>query len=190
MKQRYKVLIGIAVVLGLAIGQQPIQLQTYNGGGAVALGNGTAATALRVALPTDGTGVVGLIAGSAVIGHIISDGIAPSTSSTYALSRYHAASAAAAVVKASAGNLYGLVIGNSGTTPCFIQLFNAATTPTAGTSVVDSYFVQAGVTVVIPASSFAITNYSTGIAHAGATADGGATTTGCTTTISITAYFN
>lgn len=36
----------------------------------IGLGNGTAATALRVALPTDGTGVVGLIAGSAAIGKL------------------------------------------------------------------------------------------------------------------------
>lgn len=39
-------------------------------GAAVAQGNGLAATALRVALPTDGTGVVGLIAGSAAIGTV------------------------------------------------------------------------------------------------------------------------
>lgn len=36
----------------------------------IGLGNGTAATALRVTLPTDGTGVVGLIAGSAAIGKL------------------------------------------------------------------------------------------------------------------------
>lgn len=37
-------------------------------GATVATGNGTAAGAIRVALPTDGTGVVGLAAGAAVIG--------------------------------------------------------------------------------------------------------------------------
>jgi hypothetical protein len=39
-------------------------------GATVATGNGTAAGALRVALPTDGTGVVGLAAGVAVIGSL------------------------------------------------------------------------------------------------------------------------
>lgn len=39
-------------------------------GATVATGNGTAAGSLRVSLPTDGTGVVGLIAGSAVIGGV------------------------------------------------------------------------------------------------------------------------
>lgn len=41
-------------------------------GVATAVGNGTAAGAVRVALPTDGTGVVGLIAGSATVGSIAS----------------------------------------------------------------------------------------------------------------------
>lgn len=114
---------------------------------------------------------------------------APSTSSTVALTRFHASSAAAANVKATAGNLYGLVLGNSGTVPCWLQVFNTAATPTAGTSVVDSYLVQAGVTVVVPAGTFALTNYTTGIGIAGATTDSGATTTGCTTTFSVTAYY-
>lgn len=42
-------------------------------GATVATGHGTAAGALRVELPTDGTGVVGLAAGTAVIGHVIAD---------------------------------------------------------------------------------------------------------------------
>lgn len=115
--------------------------------------------------------------------------IAPSASSSFALLRYHSSSAAAANIKASAGNLYGLVLGNSGTIACFVQLMNTAGTPTAGTSVLDSYMVQAGLTAVVPASIFAITNYTTGIGAAGATTDSGATTTGCTTTLSVTAYY-
>jgi hypothetical protein len=39
-------------------------------GATVVTGNGVAAGSLRVALPTDGTGVVGLIAGSAIIGKV------------------------------------------------------------------------------------------------------------------------
>jgi hypothetical protein len=170
-----KLWIGLIVIVCL-IAQQPIQIQTVNGGGAIALGHGTAATALRVELPTDGTGLV------------ITNG-APVTTSANAFSRYHSSSAAAANVKATAGNLYGLVLGNSGTVPCWLQVMNTAVTPTAGTSVVDSYMVQAGVTVVVPPGSIALTNYATGIGFAGATTDSGATTTGCTTTFSVTAYY-
>jgi hypothetical protein len=115
--------------------------------------------------------------------------IAPSASSTYALTGYHSSSAAAANIKASAGNLYGLVLGNSGAATCWLQLFNTAGTPTAGTSVVDSYMVQAGVTVVIPPGIFAAENFATGIGAAGATTDSGSTTTGCTTTFSVSAYY-
>lgn len=49
---------------------------------AVTLGHGTAANAMRVELPTDGTGVVGLAAGTAVIGHVIVDSGTVTTVST------------------------------------------------------------------------------------------------------------
>lgn len=114
----------------------------------------------------------------------------PNTSSANAFTLKHSSSAAAANVKASAGNLYGLVLGNSGTTACWLQLFNNAGTPTAGTSVIDSFMVQAGVTVVIPAAVLAWENFATGIAFAGATTDSGATTTGCTTSFSVSVYYN
>lgn len=42
-------------------------------GSAIAQGHGVAATALRVELPTDGTGVVGLIAGTAKVGVVTTD---------------------------------------------------------------------------------------------------------------------
>lgn len=196
-----KIWIGLLIIT-ILFAQQPIQIQTVNGGGAIALGHGVAATSLRVELPTDGTGTVGLIAGSAVIGHVIVDTApstvvtgtvtingAPTTASANALTLFHNSSAAAVNVKASAGNLYGLVLGNSGTVPCWLQVFNSAGTPTAGTSVIDSYLVQAGTTLSLPPNVFALANYATGIAVAGATADSGATTTGCTTTFSVTAYY-
>lgn len=172
----------LALLAAVLVAQQPVQLQTVNGGGAVALGHGTAAAALRVELPTDGTGVVGLASGAQA-------NPIPQSTSTYALTMYHSSSAAAANIKASAGNLYGLVLGNSGTIPCWLQLFNNSGTPTAGTSVIDSYMVQAGVTIVVPAGVLPLENFATGIAAAGATADSGATTTGCTTTFSVSAYY-
>lgn len=45
----------------------------------IGLGNGTAATALRVTLPTDGTGVVGLNAGSNNIGDVDVLSVIPGT---------------------------------------------------------------------------------------------------------------
>lgn len=51
-------------------------------GAAIAQGHGTAATAIRVELPTDGTGVVNLGAGTAVIGHVIVDSGTLTTVST------------------------------------------------------------------------------------------------------------
>lgn len=195
INNKIKVIALVFVTACILLAQQPFQLQTVNGGGALQLGAGVAAGSLRVELPTDGTGKVGLNAGSAVIGHVIVDSgaitasLAPSTSSGVAFTRFHVATAAAANVKASAGNLYGFIFENNGTIPCYIQFFNNAGTPTAGTSVLDSYMVQAGISEKITPSTFALTNYSTGIAIAGATTDGGATTTGCTTTISITIYY-
>jgi len=204
----------VAFSLAVAVyAQQPVQLQTYNGGGAVVLGHGTASGALRVELPTDGTGVVGIVSwGGSTLGAMANYGTSPGavlvpgvnafvtnassigtptpqSSATYALTEYHNASAAAANIKATAGNLYALVLGNNGTIPCWLQLFNNAGTPTAGTSVIDSIMVQAGVTIVVPTSDLAYQNFTTGIAYAGATADSGATTTGCTTTFSVSAYY-
>ena len=114
----------------------------------------------------------------------------PVATSGGALTLKHNSSAAAANTKATAGNLYGYALGNSGTVDCWLQLFNSAGTPTAGTSVIDSIMVQAGVTVVSPPGGVALENLATGIAYAGATADSGATTTGCTTTFSVSLYYN
>lgn len=52
------------------------------GGAAVPIGAGVEATAIRVTLPTDGTGVVKLGAGSAVVGHFIVDSGTVTTVST------------------------------------------------------------------------------------------------------------
>jgi hypothetical protein len=58
---------------------------TQVAGATISQGNGTAATAIRVALPTDGTGVVGLSTGTNSIGDIrsITTSIIPGTSATH-----------------------------------------------------------------------------------------------------------
>lgn len=48
----------------------------------IGIGNGTAATALRVTLPTDGTGVVGLNAGTNNIGDVDVLSVVPGTAAT------------------------------------------------------------------------------------------------------------
>lgn len=174
-----------AVVL---VAQQPVLLTT----GAAVIGAVTQSgtwtvqpgnTANTTAWKVDGSAVTQPVSGS------VTAIPAPIATSGGALSRFHAATAAAANIKASAGNLYGFVLANGGTIPCYVQFFNNAGAPTAGTSVLDSYMVQAGVSISVPPGIFALTNYSTGIALAAATADGGATTTGCTTTMSVTVYY-
>lgn len=186
------------IVSGLTVGavlwaQQPVSqgpqasnaaawlasITTWAGGTLGAMANyGTSPGAVLV------PGVNAYVTNAASIGTPV-----PSTSATYAFTRYHNASGAAGSIKASAGNLYGLVLGNDGTIPCYMQFFNTAGTPTAGTSVIDSFMVQAGVTIVIPPGVLALENFTTGIGYAGATADAGATTTGCTTTFNITALY-
>jgi hypothetical protein len=114
----------------------------------------------------------------------------PVTTSGGAATLKHFTTAAAANAKASAGNVYALILNNGGSSVCYLQLFNTAGTPTAGTSVIDSVMVQAGVTVVVPLGGLALSNYATGIGFAGATTDSGATTTGCTTTLTGSLYYD
>jgi hypothetical protein len=109
-------------------GTQDVNLKQV-GGAAVATGNGTAATSIRVALPTDGTGVVGLNAGSNLVGAVNQQ-----PSSAAAVATTSASSTAAAsnlVLKASAGNLYNLTV-TIGATSGYLMLFDATSLPVNG----------------------------------------------------------
>jgi hypothetical protein len=196
MRNKWKVIIGAGLVLligGIIWAQQPVAQGPQASNAAAWLTSVTTwANGTLGAMQNYGTspGAVLVPGVNAFVTNAGSIGTpTPSTSSTVAFSRFHVATAAAANVKASAGNLYGLVIGNSGTIPCWIQFMNTAGTPTAGTSVIDAYMAQAGMTVVIPAGGLALENFATGIGIAGAIADNSATTTGCTTTVSVTIYY-
>jgi type II secretory pathway pseudopilin PulG len=107
--------------------------------------------------------------------------VSPQTTSTYAFtSDLHNTSSTTtfSTVKGSAGNLYGGVISNSGSVGCYVVFYNS-TAPTIGTtSIVDRWFVQAGVTVPIMPGSIALQNYSTGITLAATTTVGGTTLCG------------
>lgn len=69
---------------------------------------------------------------------------------------------ATANVKASAGNVYGLSVNNTSSTPIYLQFYNTAGTPTLGTGVVWWVACFPGITL-IPISPFAMGNFTTGI---------------------------
>lgn len=71
------------VASGTPSGTQDVNI-TQVAGASVATGHGTAAGSLRVELPTDGTGVVGLNAGSAIIGKVGIDQTTPGTTNLVA----------------------------------------------------------------------------------------------------------
>lgn len=128
-------------------------------GSAISQGHGTAATAIRVELPTDGTGVVGLIAGTATVGAV---NVKPTT--TGGLSTYHLVSAGttnATNIKASAGQVFGWYIYNSNAAARKVAFHNTAGTPTAGSSIFFALVIPAG-----GAANVELTNgiaFSTGI---------------------------
>lgn len=167
---------------GTPSGTQDINLKQI-GGATVAQGHGTAAAALRVELPTDGTGVVGLNAGSNVIGHVILD-----TTSTTAVTQATAASlnatvsqAAAAtggysyahvplgitttVVKASAGTLHSITFNSAAAATNVTTLYDhasgagtvigipAATAVTAPTTVLYDLAFGTGLTIITTTAS-------------------------------------
>lgn len=71
-------------------------------------------------------------------------------STTGGCSTYHAVAGAStntANVKASAGQVYGVVVFNNAAYPVYVKLHNTAGTPTAGAGVVRTIGVQAGATV-------------------------------------------
>lgn len=100
------------------------------------------------ALPVQVIG--GNLGTQAVSGSLTSAGTVtntPATPTAYSLTT--AATTNAAVVKASAGTLYGFVVSNATATATNVKLFNLAVAPTVGTSVpVITIPVPAGATVV------------------------------------------
>jgi hypothetical protein len=159
------------------------------GGGGIAQGHGTATGALRVELPTDGTGVVGLAAGANLVGKVgidqttpgTTNGVTPvpATSGGPTLSRVKsAASTNATNLKASAGQVYGWALFNTTSSAKFLKFYNKASSPTVGTD-------TPVMTIPIPANGGTNIEFSmgmpfgTGIAYAitGAVGDSDTTST-------------
>lgn len=146
-------------------------------------GSGTATGALRVELPTNGTGTVGLNAGSNAIGKLASNsGVdigdvdvtsttfpTPVSTSTYSPSSFQNLGANATLnVKASAGNVFSLYCNNENAADRYIQLHNTATTPAGGATPLYTFRVPAGGDVMVGTDFFtnAGANFGTGIAFA------------------------
>ncbi len=103
-------------------------------------GHGTAAAALRVELPTDGTGVVGLNAGSAIVGKFGIDQTTPGTTNAVqqipgtsgGLSTTSFISTAAVQttqIKGSAGQIYAIEFFNVGAAAVYVRLYNQTGAP-------------------------------------------------------------
>lgn len=131
---------------------------------AAAAGHGTAAAGLRVELPTDGTGVVGLNAGTQLIGKAGIDqttlgstnGVSPVATTTGGGSQtgnIAANNTTAVVVKASAGTLYSLQLSGIGSAPAYLKIYNAASATCGSGTPVGRYMIPAAATAANGAGS-------------------------------------
>lgn len=126
-------------VVGLAAGSNVIGSLAANqsanvaqiNGVAPSMGNGASGTGVqRVTIANDSTGQVALAAGTATVGNV---GLAPRTSGGCSMSRtLSAASTNATNVKASAGQVYGMILTNVNAAARFLKMYNSASAPTAG----------------------------------------------------------
>lgn len=99
-------------------------------------GGGTEATALRVTVANDSTGVLSVDdnAGSLTVDGTVTANLAPVTTGGLTISRtLSAATTNATSVKASAGQLYGWYISNINAAVRYVKLYNKASAPTVGT---------------------------------------------------------
>jgi hypothetical protein len=183
----------IAVVIVLAVAgwltaQQPVTIQQWAGGAAILFGHGTAAGALRVELPTDGTGQVALASGTTVG---LSSGAqanpVPQSSSSYAASAFDLTATAATNVKSSGGNVWGWYGYNPNASTCFLQFYNASSA-TLGTSALHPFGVLAGGSFNVMPGSIAAFNLSTAISTGQTTTATGSTQ--CSSPMVITLLYN
>jgi hypothetical protein len=165
-------------------------------GSAVATGHGTAAGSLRVELPTDGTGVVGINAGTNVIGNVrIDQTTSGTTNAVVPVPITGAASALTAAglstvtisqtVKASAGNIYAIAYQNGAASVCWVQCVNSAGAGTLGTAPIFSIPMGASATGFVNVPDFAMAQFGTGIACGISTTNNGATACGTAGNLTI-----
>lgn len=139
-------------------------------GATISQGHGLAATAIRVELPTDGTGVVGLIAGTAIVGKVGIDQTTPGTTNGVQVNaalptgsnnvghvtpdagttggwtpgRYISAAGAnqdATQIKASAGQLGYLFVSNINAAVRYLKLYDKASGVTSADTPVHTFMI-------------------------------------------------
>lgn len=141
--------VGVKGADGVAIASNANPVPISDAGGSLTIdyattGSGTSTGALRVELPTNGTGVVGLNAGTQIVGkfgvdqtspgvtNFVQNKVMPDATATFASSNdVSGALEASSISKASAGVFYGLSGYNTGPTQ-WVMVVNSATVPANG----------------------------------------------------------
>lgn len=124
------------------------------------VGGGTEATAQRVTIASDSTGVLSVDDNGS---SLTVDGTVTANPGTIsALHVVAASSTNATSVKASAGTLRGISFFNLAAVPIYVKFHNTAGTPTAGSGVVRTFGIQAGTQInfLIPGGGI---SFGTGI---------------------------
>ena len=113
---------------------EPVNVAQLNGV-AVTMGNGIVGTGVqRVTLASDSTGVVGLNAGSNLIGQAATVGTATTTNTALTSYTASAVSTNATSIKTSAGNVYTISGINTTSTLYYLRLYNLSAAPTCSSS--------------------------------------------------------
>ena len=175
MRNKWKVLIGVAVVAIVAIAQQPVKPVDAGGVAMTAAQGGTAPTSQLSVGGTYNTALPSLSNGQASQLQVDSSGRlitnigtlpnvqpVPQSSSTYATPAFDLSATAATQVKASGGNVYGWFGFNPNSTTCYLQFYNSASA-TLGTGVLHPFGVVAGGSFNVTPGSVAMFNLSTAI---------------------------
>ncbi len=112
----------------------------------------------------------------------------PSTAAGTALSASVKATVTASVnVKASAGNVYGVSVANGAAAVCWVQFINSASAGTLGTAVIFSVALPSSGVVTISPGTFALGNFSSGIAVGVASSTN--SSTACGTGANLTVWY-
>lgn len=144
------------VTVGTFPDNEPFNLSQLNGTTVSTSNGAVGAGTLRVTLATNGTGVVGLnagtnnigdvdvasiAAGNTNIGDVDAQPLAATTGGTSLFTLTAANTTNATNVKASAGQIYGLSGYTISATPAWLSLYNNAGTPTCGTNIIQQYLI-------------------------------------------------
>jgi hypothetical protein len=189
MNWKWKSIIGIFIVVGISIAQQPVAQgpQAGNAAAWLVVGGGTAGVPGTAALTVQGIGSGTPVPISGSISVTGTSNAVPQSTSTYAGTVFDLAATAATEVKASGGNVWGWFGYNPNTSTCFLQFYNS-TSATLGTSALHPFGVLAGGSFNVTPGSFAMFNLSTGISTGETTTATGATP--CSSAMVITIIYN